>query len=71
MYSNRFKDIRITKGLTQKQVADDLNLSVIAIQNYENLRRKPAYDILIALADYFDVSLDYLVGRSDTPEVNK
>ena len=71
MYSNRFKDIRITKGLTQKQVADDFNLSVIAIQNYENLRRKPAYDILIALADYFDVSLDYLVGRSDTPEVNK
>ena len=71
MYSNRFKDIRIAKGLTQKQVADDLELSVIAIQNYENLRRKPAYDILIALADYFDVSLDYLVGRSDNPEVNR
>ena len=71
MYSNRFKDIRIAKGMTQKQVADDLELSVIAIQNYENLRRKPAYDILIALADYFDVSLDYLVGRTDNPEVNK
>ena len=71
MYSNRFKDIRIAKGMTQKQVADDLELSVIAIQNYENLRRKPAYDILIALADYFDVSLDYLVGRSDNPEVDK
>ena len=71
MYSNRFKDIRITKGLTQKQVADDLNLSVIAIQNYENLRRKPAYDILIALADYFDVSLDYLVGRTDNPNINR
>lgn len=68
MYTNRFKDIRVAKGMTQKQVADDLELSVIAIQNYENLRRKPAYDILIALADYFDVSLDYLVGRSDNPE---
>nr|WP_325190939.1 helix-turn-helix transcriptional regulator [uncultured Selenomonas sp.] len=71
MYPNRFKDIRIAKGMTQKQVADDLELSVIAIQNYENLRRKPAYDILIALADYFDVSLDYLVGRTDNPEVNR
>lgn len=71
MYSNRFKDIRIAKGMTQKQVADDLELSVIAIQNYENLRRKPAYDILIALADYFDVSLDYLVGRTDNPNINR
>ena len=71
MYPNRFKDIRIVKGMTQKQVVDDLELSVIAIQNYENLRRKPAYDILIALADYFDVSLDYLVGRTDNPEINK
>ena len=71
MYTNRFKDIRVAKGMTQKQVADDLELSVIAIQNYENLRRKPAYDILIALADYFDVSLDYLVGRTDNPNINR
>ena len=71
MYTNRFKDIRVAKGMTQKQVADDLELSVIAIQNYENLRRKPAYDILIALADYFDVSLDYLVGRTDNPDINR
>ena len=68
MYPNRFKDIRIAKGMAQGQVADDLNLSVIAIQNYKKLRRKPAYGILIALADYFDVSLDYLVGRTDNPE---
>ena len=42
-----------------------MNLSELAIQNYESKRRKPAFDVLIALADYFDVSLDYLVGRSD------
>jgi len=33
--------------------------------------RRPTYDMLIKLADYFDVSLDYLVGRTDNPNVNK
>lgn len=67
----RLKEIRSSKGLTQKQVADALELSTIAIQNYENNRRKPTYDVLISLADYFDVSIDYLVGRTDNPEVNR
>ncbi|MBE6084732.1 MAG: helix-turn-helix transcriptional regulator [Selenomonas ruminantium] len=71
MNTNRIKDTRLSKGLTQKQVADELGISVVAIQNYENGRRKPAYDVLIALADYFDVSLDYLVGRTDNPEINR
>jgi len=71
MYTNKIKDVRIIKGLTQKQVADELGLSVVAIQNYENDRRKPAYDVLIALADYFNVSIDYLVGRTDNPEINR
>lgn len=62
----RLKELRIRNNVTQKQVAEALNLSTIAIQNYENNRRKPTYDILIALADYFEVSLDYLVGRDDT-----
>ena len=71
MYTNKIKDVRIIKGLTQKQVADELGLSVVAIQNYENDRRKPAYDVLIALADYFNVSIDYLVGRTDNPKINR
>ena len=67
----RLKKIRSVKDLTQKQVADALGLSTIAIQNYENNRRKPTYDVLIALADFFDVSIDYLVGRTDNPKVNR
>ncbi len=66
----RLKEIRSIKGLTQKQVADALELSTVAIQNYENNRRKPTYDILISMADYFDVSIDYLVGRTDNPSIN-
>ena len=41
------------------------------IQSYEIGERNPAFDQLIALADYFDVSIDYLVGRTDKPAVNK
>ncbi|MEE0681587.1 MAG: helix-turn-helix domain-containing protein [Candidatus Gastranaerophilaceae bacterium] len=66
-FSSRLIQIRRSSDLTQKMLAHDLGLSEVAIQNYESGRRKPAYDSLIALADYFDVSLDYLVGRSDDP----
>lgn len=67
-FSERLVTLRRTRNITQKQLAAELNLSELAIQNYESQRRKPAFDILIALADYFDVSLDYLVGRSDIKE---
>lgn len=61
-FSERLLQLRKEKNITQKQLASALNLSEVGIQNYEGGRRKPAYDILIALADYFNVSLDYLVG---------
>lgn len=67
----RLTELRKMRHLTQKQVAEGANLTEIAVQNYESGRRKPNYDSLIALADFFDVSLDYLVGRSDNPEVNR
>lgn len=69
-FSERLVLLRKSNGLTQKKLATEMNLSELAIQNYESQRRKPAFDVLIALADYFDVSLDYLVGRSDNPQRN-
>lgn len=67
----RLAELRKAKNLSQKQLAATLHLSETGIQNYENGRRKPACDILIALADFFDVSIDYLVGRTDNPEINR
>lgn len=67
----KITELRKKLNLTQKQVADSIGVTVIAIQNYENQRRTPTIDILIKLADYFDVSLDYLVGRTDNPKTNK
>lgn len=66
-FAERLVQLRKEKNITQKQLANELNLSEVGIQNYEGERRKPAFDVLLALADYFDVSLDYLCGRSDDP----
>ena len=67
-FSERLLALRKAKGLTQKQLADESNLSEIGIKSYERNIREPAYRQLISLADFFNVSLDYLVGRSDNPQ---
>lgn len=66
-FPDRLKELRIYRNLTQKEIADSIGMAPVAYQRYEYGTREPAYQKLIALADYFDVSLDYLVGRSDDP----
>lgn len=66
-FSERLKELRIARNLTQKQVYEAVNMSPIGYQRYEYGDREPAYQNLLALADYFNVSLDYLCGRSDDP----
>ena len=70
-FAKRLRIIRKKKGLTQKQLAVEVGASERGIQGYEIGERNPAFDQLITLADYFDVSIDYLVGRTDKPEINK
>lgn len=59
----RLVGLRKSRHLTQKQVAEGVNITEVAVQNYESGRRKPNYDTLIALANFFNVPLDFLVGR--------
>ena len=66
-FSERLIELRKTRNLTQKQIYEAVGMSPLGYQRYEYGAREPAYKNLIALADYFDVSLDYLVGRSDDP----
>ena len=66
-FSDRLRTLRKLHGITQRQLAAAIGVSEITVQNYESQRKKPAYDALVSLSDYFDVSLDYLVGRSDDP----
>ena len=67
-YFVRIKELRLAKHLTQKDVSNYINITTNAYQKYEYGTRKPDIDIFIKLADYFDVSLDYLLGRSDDPK---
>ncbi|RDY26575.1 helix-turn-helix domain-containing protein [Lachnotalea glycerini] len=67
-FGERLKFIRLSRNLTQKQLAEAIGSSERGIQNYELGASKPKYEIIIALADYFDISTDYLLGRSDNPK---
>jgi transcriptional regulator with XRE-family HTH domain len=68
-FASRARDCRKIRGLTQKQIATDVGVSEILWRKYEGGTRTPTLEGLLNLADYFDVSVDYLVGRSDDPEL--
>ena len=68
IFPMRLLTLRKNKGISQKSLAIELNVTDAAITMMEKGRRYPSFEMLIALADYFDVSIDYLVGRSDDPQ---
>ncbi len=61
----RITELRATMGIYQKQLADDLQVSVATISNYENGRHIPDPSTLCKIADFFGVTTDYLLGRTD------
>lgn len=61
----RLKEIRLECGLKRSKVAEDLQINAGTIANYENGIREAPYEYLIKFAEYFDVSVDYLLGRTD------
>ena len=67
-FSERIIEIKNNRKLLQKDIAQAINVTVRQYQRYEKNQTQPTLSVLIALADFFDVSLDYLCGRSDIPE---
>lgn len=65
MFAKRLKELRSEKGVVQKDVANFLNITTSAYGFYEQGKRVPDTDIMIKLSDYFNVSLDYLLGKED------
>ena len=68
-FAERVKELRKEKGLKQQEIAVLFHLSLRGYQCYEYGSGYPEVPGLVALADFFDVSLDYLMGRSDVREV--
>ena len=67
----RLKKLRKEKDISQLKLAIDLNMNQNTISRYENMERQADYETLLKFADYFDVSLDYLLSRTDNPKINK
>ena len=63
----RIKDLRTSRGLTQEQLADILKTSKSRIGMYEIGKREPNFEMLEAIADYFNVDMNFLLGKSDVP----
>ena len=70
-FPERLIKLQADRKLLKKDIANILNISVMAYYRYEKGIRQPDLPLLIALADYFDVSLDYLCGRCDEPQSHK
>ncbi len=71
IFSMRLNDLRTQRGISQLSLANTLGIGKSAISMMEKGERAASIEVLYQLADYFDVSIDYLVGRTDNPKVNK
>jgi len=67
-FSARLRELRASKGVTQKQAAKGMELSERLYQSYELGEKEPGLGSINKLADYFEVSTDYLLGRTDNPK---
>ncbi len=66
MFSQNFKNLRLSRGLTQAQIADKLNISISAVSMYEQGRRKPDNNMLKKICEKFSISIDSLLGINAT-----
>ena len=67
MYGERMKMLRKERKIPQQQLADLMGVKIRGYQYYEKEQAEPSIKALIALADFYGVTIDYLVGRTDGP----
>lgn len=67
----RLKELRKKRNISQLKLALDLSMNQNTISRYETGEREADYKILIKIADYFNVSIDYLLERTNNPKINK
>lgn len=67
MIGERIAQLRESRKMTQEELAKKIGISRASLSHYEKNRREPDYEVLQRIADYFHVSMDYLMGRIDNP----
>ena len=70
-FPERIRELRIERGLTHQQMADIVGKSKRGYINYESNESVPHLMVFLEIANYFEVSLDYLIGYSDVRKINK
>lgn len=68
-FENRLKKLRENAGITQKQLADSLNVTQTAVNYWENGKREPNIEMIQKIADYFDVTPAYVMGWENTESI--
>ena len=71
MKFQRIQDLRTDADMSQKQLSEILHISQRSYSHYETGSRNIPVEMLIRLTNYYDISVDYLVGRTDKKEMNK
>lgn len=71
VFGTRLKDLRQSMGVTQVKLAEILDVKQSAICNWETYDRQGNLENIVKVADYFGVSVDYLIGRTNNPDMNK
>ena len=69
VFGDNLERLRKLKGLTRKQLANELEINETTLAGYENLGREPKYSVLVRIADYFNVSVDNLIRESNANEL--
>ncbi len=64
-FKERLKELRLEKNITQEQLGKLVNMSKMAISHWEKGHSEPSIPQLILLSNYFEVSVDYLIGKTD------
>lgn len=70
-FSERLSALRKEKNISLKELGCILGVTDESVRLLEKSKRSPSFEILCALADYFEVSIDYLTGRTDNPKINR
>ena len=71
MFAKRLKETRMKSGITQQKMAEHLEVGLRSYQKYEEGTRRPSFELLIRIADFLNVTTDYLLARSTLEEAQE